>query len=345
MALVLFLGGCDRGGWQPGYYWHLASGQIRILFNCRPIDEVLAETSSDERTHRQLLLIEDLRAFAREHIGLTVSSNYSCYYDTEGKPISWNVSACPTDRFEPFTWTFPIVGTAPYKGFFDKERATAERDELRAGGLDVVMRPVSAYSTLGFFSDPALSTMIEYREQSLADLIFHELTHGTAYVRGHTDFNESLASFVGKTGSLLFLTARYGAASDRVRAAKARRADDELFNRFLFEAVASLDSLYRQSLPAEFVMRERVERFDGAKERYRHMRSRFNSSSPYDGFLDWEVNNARLMSYRRYHNLDIFMRLYDGNVKSLATIVARSASCEKSENPWSCLEAASSGER
>ena len=150
-------------------------------------------------------------------------------------------------------------------GFFDKARATAERDALRAGGLDVMMRSVSAYSTLGFFSDPVLSTMMTYPEQSLADLIFHELTHGTVYVRGQTEFNESLASFVGKTGSLLFLAERYGPDSSAIRTAESRRADDRLFNRFLFEVVASLDSLYSQSLPAETVMRERVEHFDLGK--------------------------------------------------------------------------------
>ena len=330
--------GCDNVALEPHYYWHLATGQLRILADCRSIETLLSDTeNTDELTRQRLAFIRELRSYAAEEIGLSVSSSYSCYYDTKGHPVSWNVSASLPERFEPHRWSFPIVGALPYKGFFSKSLAIAERDSLRIRGLDVLMRQVSAYSTLGYFSDPVLSTMLDYSDDSLADLIFHELTHSTVFVEGHTDFNESLASFVGKVGSLRFMTVRHGGESEQVRQIISKRRDAALFRQFLFEMTGKLDSLYALDLPKADVLLQRVSLFESAKEDYKGMRHNFDTPERHDRFLDWEINNARLLSYRRYHNLDIFERQFEAHGRDLRTVLELSVACEESADPWDCL--------
>ena len=322
---------------QLGYYLHLATGQIGLILGCEPVSKILANPSLEAGTRERLLFAGAVLGFAHEELGLAGSANYTCYYDTDGQPVSWNVSASPPHRFAPYQWWFPIVGSVPYKGFFERVRAERERDRLTAEGYDAIARSVSAYSTLGFFSDPLLSTMMRYREDDLADLLLHELTHATVYATGQTEFNESLATFVGKTGSLLFLKRHYGAGSEEVVTARRQREEGERFATLMQAVISALDSLYALGLSREEVLRRRQAVFDGFKERYRGMKELFPSSR-YDGFLTWEVNNARLLSYRRYHrNLSIFSEIYHQCGDNLTTAVLVFASCEDAADPWECL--------
>jgi len=325
--------GCD-----VAYYAHLARGQARIALNSHPLDEVMADPDLPADTREQLDFVQAVRAFAHDHIGLATSDNYTRYYDTGGEPVSWNVSACPPDRFVPHRWWFPIVGNVPYKGFFSRPRAIRERDRLRADGLDAQARAVSAYSTLGYFSDPVLTTMLAYPEDALADLLIHELTHATVYVKGQTDFNESLASFVWQVGSLEMLSHRYGADGEQVARARERRADAAVFRSFMAEAVSALDSLYSLGLPRDEVLQRRGEVFAECKGRYRRRRGQLRRPDQYDGFLEWEIDNARLMSYRRYNrDLDLFRRLYEREGNSLRRVVQVAATCEHATDPWQCV--------
>ncbi len=329
-------------GFQVGdlpYFWHLAKGQLSLILDCRPIPELVREESVGATVVERLKFVSDVKAFAFEIIGLTASDNYSCYVDTEGRPVLWNTSASPPDRFEPYQWHFPIVGSVPYKGFFRRELAMAESDSLRARGYDALMRPVTAYSTLGFFADPVLSTMLQYPEDALADLIIHELTHSTIYVPDHTDFNESLATYVGNVGSLRFLEQRYGVGSERVAEARARRADVERFRLFMQEVVAGLDSLYNQQLPREQVLRLRTDLFSAWQRRFEAKLLEFSDPSRYRGFLEWELNNARLLSYRRYNSrLELFAELYGLTGNDLRQSLELLKDCEKAEDPWSFAE-------
>lgn len=333
LGLFLSLLGCDAG-----YYWHLARGQARIVLNCEPIDDLLARADLDSTQRTRLLLIEAIRRYGLDKVGLKESSSYTCFFDTRGEPVSWNVSASLPDRFAPYLWSFPIAGTVPYKGFFDRERAQREYDRLKSLDYDAILRPVSAYSTLGYFSDPVLSTMLEYPAASLADLILHELTHGTVYVQGNTDFNESLATFVGQTGSLAFLAAHFGTDTPLIEQAQQQREDAARFRKFMNGVVASLDSLYSLELPRETVLVRRRDVFQLAKKRYRTIRSQFRRTN-YDGFLKWEVNNARLLSYRRYNrNLDSFAEIYSLKKEHLDESLLVFKACEGAEDPWNCLE-------
>ena len=342
IVAALFLGAASGCGFRIGdlpYFWHLAKGQLRLIVNCRPIQELVLEESVSEEVARRLEFVSEVKAYAFEVIGLTVSDNYSCFVDTEGRPVLWNASASPPDRFEPYQWRFPIAGSVPYKGFFHRELAIAERDSLQARGYDAIARPVAAYSTLGFFSDPVLSTMLHYPEDALADLILHELTHSALYVPDHTEFNESLATFVGNVGSLRFLEQRYGVDSQAVARARARRADVELFRLFMHRVVADLDSLYNQQLPREQVLRLRVDIFRAWQRRFEAKLQEFSDPSQYRGFLDWELNNARLLSYRRYHSgQETFAELYGLTGNDLRQSLELLKDCEEAEDPWRFAE-------
>ena len=342
IVAIFTLGAMLGCGFRVGdlpYFWHLAKGQLSLILNCRPIPELVREGSVDATVIERLEFVSDVKTYAFETIGLTASDHYSCFFNTEGRAVLWNTSASPPDRFEPFQWHFPIAGSVPYKGFFRRELAMAERDSLRARGYDAISRPVTAYSTLGFFADPVLSTMLQYPEDALADLIIHELTHSAIYVPDHTDFNESLATYIGNVGSLRFLEERYGLGSETVAEARARRADVERFRLFMQEMVADLDSLYNQQLPREQVLRLRTDLFRAWQRRFETKLPEFSDPSRYRGFLEWELNNARLLSYRRYNSRqELFAELYGLTGSDLRQSLELLKDCEQAEDPWRFAE-------
>jgi predicted aminopeptidase len=205
LLLPALLGAC--------YLTRQAMGQARILLTMRPLQELIEDPSVPDEARRKLLRIREVKAFGERHMGLTPSRNYEDYYDTSGRPITFIVTACAKDGFRPHTWWFPVVGEVPYKGFFDFEAARAEARALEEAGLDVSLGSAAAYSTLGYFPDPVLSTMLDHPEEELCALILHELTHGTIYLPGGTDFNEGLASFTGWQGALEFARSTRGSGS------------------------------------------------------------------------------------------------------------------------------------
>ena len=333
MALLPLLGACG----DVEYYVHLAHGQGRILLHSQAVDELLAEPSTPPEVREVLERVEEVRRFGRERVGLTASRGYKRYFDTGGGPVAWNVSASPAHRFEPFLWWFPIVGELPYKGYFDVGIAKVERDRLRAEGYDVILRPVSAYSTLGYLDDPVLSTMAGYSEDRLAELILHELTHSDVYAEGHTDYNESAATFVGRTGALRFVAERHGRESAQVRRALRRRRQADRFTEFVRGVASRLDSLYTSGSTREQVLRKRRAIFRQSRRDFRKARADFGSG--YDGFLDWEPNNALLLSYRRYHSrsadFEAILARFRGE---LPAAVAALAACAQTDDPWGCVQ-------
>ena len=323
-------------GCNLNYYWHLARGQSRVVYKRISVQAILARPDLAEQTRTQLELIQAILRYA-ESLGLKTDDHYTTFYDTGDDPISWNVSASPPDRFSPYTWDFPLVGEVPYKGFFRRDLADEQRDALAAAGYDAIVRPVSAYSTLGIFSDPILSSMLGYTPDQLADLILHELTHAFVYARGQTDYNESLATFVGRQGSLLFLARHFGTDTPLLQLAEARRADAVIFRHFMAETVAALDSLYSLGLPHSVVLRDRQVVFAQRQRDFTLIRTQFTHNQ-YDGFLQWELNNARLLSYRRYNaNLALFSAVYRARGKDLASALEIFAACAEDGNPWQCL--------
>ncbi len=290
--LPLLLSGC--------WYLKQGAGQLDLLLNSRPVEEVVADPLLPAEHRRKLELIREVKAFGIREMGLAPSGSYERYYDTGGKPVTWLVTACAKDRFEPYTWWFPIVGTVPYKGHFAREDAEAEARELAALGLDVYVGPAAAYSTLGWFNDPILSTMLAYDDAQLANLILHELTHGTLYLPGGADFNEGLASFVGGQGALEFFRKRDGLDSRSYARAIQAMAREEQRDARAIELFKALDDLYRSNRPREEVLRERGE------VAFRLRQSWQPGSSP-----SREVNNAAILMQRRYGRYEQFRAVFE----------------------------------
>ncbi|NKB67256.1 MAG: hypothetical protein GKR89_09355 [Candidatus Latescibacteria bacterium] len=335
LGLFFFLLLC---GCQLDYYAHLAGGQARIIWHCRSLTKVRQDTTQLPGDHRAFAVIDAVRQFGQRQIGLQPSDNYTCFFDTGDGPVSWNISASPPHQFAAYRWSFPIVGSLPYKGFFNEERARQEGQALQAQGYDVLVRPVSAYSTLGYFTDPVLSTMLNYTDEGLADLVLHELTHATVFAPEHTDYNESLANFVGRQGSLDFLAHYHGPDSPLIEQARQKRRDAGRFGAFMTELVGQLDSLYNCPLDSSQIVAQRRHLFATAKERFKELRGKFERSS-YDGFLQWEINNARLLSYRRYNrSTDVFAQVFEAHQGHWPPALAQFQSCARQASPWDCLK-------
>ena len=237
----------------PGLSWT----EARILLRREPIERVLARPDVDPALRERLRLVLAARSFARDRLGLHVGDSYATYAEvTPGETTVHVVPAAYRDRLKPYTWWYPIAGRVPYRGFFDRSAAQAEANRLASRDLDVDVRPAVAFSTLGWFADPLLSTTAEAGPVSLVTTVLHELFHQTLYVPGESAFNESAATFAGERGAIAFFCT--GPATDERTLPEARTAwaETRVRARVLQRLAARLRRLYAEHPPA--AERERV---------------------------------------------------------------------------------------
>lgn len=219
-------------------------GQAKILVGAQSVESVLGDPLFPDSLKSKIQLVRAAKAFAVDSLGLAKTDNYTKIYDQKGKPVLWVVSACEAFQLKEYTWWYPLLGDMGYKGFFSEELANKEANKLREKGLDVAVSTVSAWSTLGFFNDPILSNILNKSEGELADLIIHELTHATLFVKDDAEFNENLASFIGNQGALLFLANHFGTESTHFQDYARFISDQDELTQFYVMAAQSLDSLY-----------------------------------------------------------------------------------------------------
>jgi predicted aminopeptidase len=219
-------------------------GQLSIVMNAREIDEVLKDQSIPDSIKYKLNLIQEIKKFAVDSLGIKESKNYSTYYDQQGKPSIWVITASEPFAMRPFEWNFPFLGSVSYKGFFEKEKGLPELEELRKKGYDVDYGTAGGWSTLGWFKDPVLSGMLRKKEGRLAELIIHELTHGTIYISNNVDYNENLATFIGEEGAKLFINNKFGKESPQMKEYLAFQEDEKIFGDYMITSALRLDSLY-----------------------------------------------------------------------------------------------------
>jgi len=307
-----------RGAWEEG----------KILGRRRPIVQVIADPGQTPETRQKLRLVLAAREFGRDALGERVGDSYTLYAEKKSDTLATVLSAAYKDRFAAKTWWFPIVGNVPYKGFFHEEDARREAAALEAQGYDTYMRPTSAFSTLGWFNDPVLSTLLRYDDVSLANTVLHELFHNTFFAPGKIAFNESMANFVGARGAIDFFCGRDGPDAPTCRRARDEWDDDLAFGYFMSELVHDLESLYaRTDLTREQKLALREEVFARAQRQFaQEVRPRLKVSS-FSSFTREPLNNATLISRRIYYDrLDLFERVYrsrDGDLRrTLSDIVA-----------------------
>ncbi len=284
-------------------------GQLNIVWNARPVEEFMSDPDFPDSLKARLVFIDEVRKYAIDSLALKDTENYKTLYDQKGKEIMWVVMACEPFRLKPREWKFPIVGVVPYKGFFKEERAIALKEELEKEGLDVIIRNPGGWSTLGWFTDPILSKMLSRSEGDLANLIIHEMSHATIFVKDSIDFNENLATFIGDRGTEQFLIDRYGRESREYITYMEEDKDYLKFVDHMLRGAKHLDSLYstmtdKQPLEQKKTLKETAIRniinaLDTLSlELTTHPSGRFRKKLP---------NNAYFMNFRQYQaKQDIF---------------------------------------
>jgi len=286
-------------------------------------------------------LVTDIRSFAMDELGLAMSKNYTTYVDIDRDYLAAVVSASQRDSFRRHEWFFPVVGRMPYKGFFDVEDARKERAKLEKKDIDVWIRGVDGFSTLGWFKDPLYSYMREYSPARLADLIIHELVHSTVFIKGQIKFNEEFAEFIGSEGSRLYMETRYGTSSDEYRKMLVSGEDSRNYVAFIQGLISELNALYSKDISREEKLAEKERIINAAKERFDSEYDSLFSSDNYRGFSKLQINNAYLELFRLYYTEDnFFSDLYEKSGRNLPAFVAAAKTIKKGNNPREQLKKA-----
>jgi predicted aminopeptidase len=308
------------------------SAMLGYLNKAVPLESLLepADAAETEKNRRFVELVQDIRRFAAEELGLNLSKNYTRYVKIDRDYLAAVVSASAAVSFVRHEWKYPVVGSLPYKGFFKTEDARKERAKLEKKGLDVWVRGVEAFSTLGWFRDPLYSYMQNYPPHRLADLIIHESLHATIFIKGQAQFNEELAEFIGSEGSRLYVESRFGDYSEEYSAMISSDENNRHYVTFIQELCAELQALYESGANREETIREKERIINAAKERFeKEYESRFTNDD-YRAFSSLPVNNAYLELYRLYYAEDDYIsQLYLKSGKSLQDFIAAAKTMPK----------------
>jgi predicted aminopeptidase len=290
-----------------GYYSHLARGEYAMLAARRPIARVIADPATDAPLKLRLELAAQARAFASDHLNLPRNRSYTQYADLHRPYAMWNVFAAPEFSLEAARQCFPIAGCVAYRGYYVFERADAEAARQRARGRETWIGGVPAYSTLGWFADPILNTMLRWSDDDLAATIFHELAHQRLYVKGDTEFNESFATFVQREGLRQWRVARGLAPGED---AAQVRADQ--FDALVLSLRERLQKLYASGLATDAMRVRKREEIEQLRAQYLRLRdTQWHGDRAYDEWMNSEINNAKLLPFGLYHRwVAAFAALY-----------------------------------
>jgi predicted aminopeptidase len=255
-AVGALLSGCS-----PAYVVEAAYTHSKILLGRKRIDRLIADpaTPSDERAKLETVLAA--RRFA-QLMGLDPGESFTKYARVDGDVLAWIVAGAKPDAFELHTWWFPIVGTVPYKGYFDRAAAESEAARLERRGYETWVRGTEAFSTLGWFNDPVLSTTLRHDHTSIANTVIHESVHTTVWIPNHVDFNESLANFVGVRGALDFARSLIPPSAERTSAAEIALTRELEIGDAVMRMYAALDALYKSTASREEKLATRAAIFE-----------------------------------------------------------------------------------
>ncbi len=325
------------------YLVRAAWAEGSILAHRRPIAAMVADSATPPAVRAKLRIVLAARAYARDSLGLAAKQSFTTYTKLKHDTLVLVLSGAYRERLQPVTWWFPIVGRVPYKGYFDFAAARAAARALEAKGFDAYVRPSPAFSTLGFFNDPLLSTTLEDDSLGLANTVIHELTHNTFYLASQVPFDESFANFDGARGSAAFYRSRGDTALARV--ADQRWADEKLLGEFWDRLYRAVDSAYRAH-PAPGDSARRVAAHDtvyvrAREELVRDVGPKLRTIDPrYLGRV--RLDNAVLLAQRIYYtDLGAFDAVYDREGRDLRRTITRVIAIAKSRpgDPFGALDA------
>lgn len=309
------------------YLYQSVEGQMQLLFEGRPVREMLNDDKVPAELKQQLLLVQEVKAFAEQELKLQPTQNYEKYLDLKRDYLVMVLTASPPLKMESKTWWFPIVGTVPYKGYFDLDMGKAEEAKLQAEGYETHFRASPAYSTLGWFNDPLLSTMMQYGEYYLVNTVIHESVHATHWVPGEVTFNENMASFIGDKGALKFYAHKYGQGSDKYKDAVQKLKDQKVFADFLRKVANQLKTVYDSDAFEANKVEQKAMVLATMKYQYAKNIVPQIKSAGYAGFEQKEWNNALLMSYLHYNTvqdkLEKIYNEYDQDIPKMMEFLKR----------------------
>jgi predicted aminopeptidase len=321
--LAVALIGATLPGCALGYLTQAAQGQWRLMRARRPIEQVIADPASGEDLKARLRVVQDARDFAVSDLALPDNRSYRSYSDLKRPYVVWNVVAAPEFSVEPQRWCFPFTGCLSYRGYFRERDARRMAARLAARGNDVMVGGVTAYSTLGHFSDPVLNTMLRYGDLGLVSTIFHELAHQLIYVRGDSEFNESFAVSVEQEGLRRWLAAR--GRSLELQDYLARHHSEQLIVHVFADGRRQLATLYATSPapPREQLRVRKKELLSATGEQVLAVERQFRVRTGYDQWISDGLNNAHLASVGTYFDcVPGFNRLLAANGGNLPAFYA-----------------------
>jgi len=292
-----------------------------------PITEVLVGDDLSPEVRHLLENAVEIKQFSVEQLGLNKDRNYTKYIPTEKSFLVYVVSGCKKDRFEPYKWSFPLLGSLPYKGFYKEEDAQKEARKLKEKGYDVIIRKVGAFSTLGFFSDPVYSFMKKYSPYVFANIIIHEQTHATIFLKDQAQFNEELATFVGNEGALQFIKEKEGEDSHLFEETLLYLEDTKNFYNLMRVLYRQLEEYYNRAIEDELdyetVLSERVTILEEFSREVQDHYELYFETDRFKRAFDIPVNNAYILSYVLYtKDLSLFYELYRKFDYDLAKTIA-----------------------
>jgi len=302
IGLARMLGWCALVGGLAGcaapYYWQAIDGQLTLLRKREPIAELLEDPALDPARKATLTRILTMRRFAVDELGLPDNDSYTTYVALDRPYVVWNVVATEEFSVDPERWCFPFAGCVAYRGYFDQAAAERFAAELAAESFDTHTGGSSAYSTLGYFDDPVLSTMVTGGEQYVASLLFHELAHQKLYVKDDSEFSEAFATVVEELGTERWL-ARHASPADveRYLVRRARRAE---FGELVAVQQARLRAIYASGAPPEQLREEKQRAFTTLRSEYELRKTVWGGSGEYDGWFAQPLNNATLAAVATY---------------------------------------------
>jgi len=321
LYLALVAAGLLTGCSTLGYYGHLAAGQWQLLAGRKPVAALIAAPATNPGLREKLSLARAARDFAAQELRLPDNGSYRSYVDLERPYAVWLVIATDEFSVKPRQWCYPLLGCFSYRGFFDERRARDHADRLQEQGMDVHVSGAIAYSTLGWFDDPLLNTMLGRDETFLVGLLFHELAHQRLHIRDDTAFNEAFAVTVARTGVQRWLE-HLGREADFARY-RAHETREHALHRLLVATRGRLAELYASGLPPARMRQEKQRLFTALQSDYARLRSGWDGEHGFDAWMAQDLNNAHLALVATYHELEPgFAALLEQNDGDLAAFYA-----------------------
>ena len=281
------------------YLSHVSAGHLELMEARRPIEQVLASPDTPPVLRERLDYVLEARRFASDALALPDNGSFTTYVELDRPYVAWNVFAAPEFSIEPRKWCFLVAGCVNYRGYFEERHAVEYAHHLGRAGYDVYVAPVAAYSTLGHFDDPVLSTMMTMGDAELAGLVFHELAHQVMYVQGDSAFNEAFATAVEMEGVRRWLD-RLG-RTDEMLAYRQSRQRLFAVTELIEASRGRLAAIYASGMGASSMRAAKAAEFERLRSEYRRLRSGWSDGVNYDRLLAAELNNARLAATSTYH--------------------------------------------